>query len=288
MAAVRMEGVGARPELLAGSLGFTRLLIYIDGEATSPDTSVDASAVNEAGTTVATGTGITATGPGVYDLEIPAAQIPSPELITITWTITHDSETYTFTTRAEVVRELLFTIGEARALDGGRLDSGVISDDEIEAFRWTFSRGAERYIGGAPLVASYRSITRDGTGGTDLPLPIRELREVLSAEIDGTSIDLTELEVYSGKLYRPGGWTAGRRNIELTLEAGFHPVHPELRRAGLLALEHLGIPTPMGGRSVIATDETGTYRLAVAGVRFPTGLPEADAILERYRLPGVA
>ncbi len=253
-----------------------------DGVAINADVTPTVSAVAiEAGTV--TVSSVTTTTTGNYAAAI---NVLAPDRVTATWTATVTTEPVTFTSVHEVRGDRLFTIDAARQFDTGKITAAKMPNDVVAQARdliWELFEQACNVAFGT----RYTRFVRDGSGTTDLPLPVRKITAVRSITIDGTAINLANVDVQiydGGTVYLDAGFPLGRRNVVIGVEHGYPRVPQPIRRAALLTLKDTLLPSEIGRRAMVVSDETGTYRLAVAGApEHPTGIPEVDYILGAYR-----
>lgn len=195
----------------------------------------------------------------------------------------------------------LFTTAEARAFNGGQLQDPVsfptaditTAEARIQA---EFTR-----LCGVAFVATSTTEALDGvysdTIRVNLHNPLREMPQraisVTAAAIDGvalTATELADLACYpSGKVIRKtlGYWygaSPNRRNVSITYSHGYATVPPDITRAALIVACAQLVPTDISARATSYSDGMMTYQLTYAGSwPHPFGIPEVDAILERFR-----
>jgi hypothetical protein len=201
-----------------------------------------------------------------------------------------------------VVGDVLFTLAEARAYDGGALaNSATYPDADILAAR---DRIADAFaeICGVTFGARYAREVLDGDGSESVrvsshrALAVRSIRIRSGATWTAFSTEeLADVIVYPrGLLYREtlGTFPAGRRNVEVEYEHGVQPVPAEVRLAALRLLRDQLVKSPLDDRATSQAGEFGTFALATAGRNGSYfGLPLVDEVLNRYRaerLPVVA
>ncbi len=103
--------------------------------------------------------------------------------------------------------------------------------------------------------------------------------------VDSSVVSWTQSD---GRVYREGGWTAGRRNVVITGTRGYPYPPPRVGRAALLLAKRFLVDSPHSDRATSITTEDGTTQfLVTAGVRQAvTDVPEANAVIEEYGLRG--
>ncbi len=201
-----------------------------------------------------------------------------------------------------VVGGPLFWVSEARDFDQGQLADPVRFPDDVLIQLRTRIREAFTSVTGRRFVPELVTVTLDGTGTGTLLLPDVEITAIRSVETRvgatwtaWTADELADLVVIPpGAIgYTSGVWPDAPGSVRVTYEAGMARVPLEIRRAALrLAASYMGaLSSNLPDRALSLSDELGTFRLATPGVGGSWfGLPEVDAVLQRYRvgIPGVA
>jgi hypothetical protein len=300
-----LDRVGSA-DILRGSAGLLEVVLSLDGVPTDPDASPApmVTVLDGAGAVLVAPTPATLVGGGSgrLRLALSPAQTAQVHDLTAMWTFTVGGASQSATTRHRVVGDVLFTLGEARAYDGGALaNSATYSDAAILAAR---DRIADAFaeICGVAFGARYAREVLDGDGSESIRVGHQRVRSVLAVAVRGADgwtpfspEELTDLLVYpTGLLYRErrGNFPAGRRNIEVQYERGVQPVPAEIRLAALRLLRDQLVKSPLDDRATSQAGEFGTFALATAGRNGSYfGLPLVDEVLHRYgseRLPVVA
>lgn len=126
-----------------------------------------------------------------------------------------------------------------------------------------------------------------GDGTRTLILPHLEVTDVYEVLVDG--VPLTDAELAELTLERCGilrghprkVWPAGRR-IEVHYVHGYaRAPEPVSRAAVTLAGEGI-LPSSIPKRATVQTSGETSFRLTLAGVTGETGIPEVDAVINRY------
>lgn len=234
-------------------------------------------------------------GTGTYAVALTAAQTATLDVLTATWTDAGDSSTTT--TRHEIVGGYYATIADLRAL-ANLADTSKFTNDELIAARRWFEELVERYTGTA-FVPRYGRIWVSGSSSSSLLPNVGPLRSLRSARsyTDATTYtsfsvsDLADVQVDDWRLYRRslGVWDYGTSNLLLEIEYGYDRPPADVRDAALIAIRsHL--LNDQSGRPMlsVADGAGGTTRFAIPGDNRPTGIPEVDTILNRYRQPVLA
>lgn len=265
------------------------------GEAAAATGAVTVAVVSAAGTQiVAAGTGAAAgSGVGVYQLAVTATQTAALGQWTATWTDAGTGATQT--TYHEICGGYFFSVAEARAYDSALADTVKYPDALIQAKRQMVEDEAE-YICDVPFVPRYRRVLLDGTAEPELYLPDSKIRSIVSAtiftafgtgQVTLTTPQLANLVIDEDfRIERNDGgiWDEGKRNIVIEYTAGWDAPPAELKDAALLRLRSVlnRATTIVPNRATSFVAEGGvTYRLDTAAA-FKTGIPDVDAVYDRY------
>jgi len=187
------------------------------------------------------------------------------------------------------------TRAEVRAMDGMG-DSGAYPDALIDAGIAVGTELIDQYCG-TSFEAKAFNVTLDGTGRTDILLrdqfgPILYPRSITSATVDGVEAADTALwALYpEGQVVQVAGTftaTAGGRNVVIAGTAGVYDTPPEqIKHACRLLARAYCVDSSarVHDRALNINNEFGQIVLAQpGGPGRPTGLPEVNAILNRYR-----
>lgn len=299
-----LDRVGSA-DILRGTAGVLEVVLSVDGVPTDPDPSPgpQVTVVDAAGAVVITPALAIALSGGSGKLRF----IVTPDKTAkvgewlATWTFTQGGVQQTVTTYHRIVGDVLFTLGEARAFDGGALASTTGYPDA--AILDARDRIAEAFaeICGVAFGARYARDVLDADGSDALRLTRSRVSSVRSVRTRSagswtafTEPELADLVVSrTSLLWRDslGTFPAGRRSVEVEYEHGIQPVPAEIRLAALRLLRAQLVSSNLDDRATSQTDELGTFSLATAGRNGSYfGLPLVDEVLHRYseRLPVVA
>jgi hypothetical protein len=293
----------ASPRILAGQPGDIFVYPYVNGALlTGTPTSLTVAVTDEAGASVVAST--TATWDATnkrLTFTLSAAQNPRPRVLLATWGFTaHASDggaTYSLSTVHEAVGELLFTEAEARVYDNSALTStATYPTDTLLRMRDQVHDAFEDIIGVGIGARGVREVCDgDGTQRLDLRrqplLRVRAVSERQSGTQTWTAYDASALAdillLGDGSLWREtlGGFTWGRQNVAVEYEHGLSPIPLDLRRAALRLTRNLLVPSNLSDRALAETNQLGTFRMAVAGLRDGAwfGIPPVDSVLQFYR-----
>lgn len=134
--------------------------------------------------------------------------------------------------------------------------------------------------------------TLDGRGVDELVLASPYVSSLTTVVADGTSVDVSGLQVPGGVLrYGTVGtsWLKGRGNVVLTYEAGYSDEAPaDIKEAAMQATRFRLLATnpnaELAARQTSLTNDVGaTIQFSVAGTDHPTGYPEVDAVIVGWR-----
>lgn len=280
------------PELQKGVDQDVRITTLADGVKVGTDTaSLAVTFVNAAGTTVASGA-MTSIATGEFATKILGSAIATETVLTATIAGTISSAAVSVVQEHNVVGSNLFQLYSLRSESGtAKYTSSKFSDLRVIRARALVTEFFEKYCN-TTFVKKYRTYTVDGNGKTMLEVPINNIQTIARVSIDAvqaTAGEIASMVVYDdGKLYNPTGWGTGQNNVTVEVIAG--PIRPplDISRVGLEYVKWVLSPGNATDRTLILTDETGTYRLNQAGSDDrPTGFPTVDFALNVYREIGI-
>lgn len=273
--------VTGAPATIAGEL------VDQDGDPVTPGSTVTVGVVDLAGDTVlAPGTATTtpSTAPTVRTVALPAPT--AVDLYVATWT----AGTTTSTTVVEVAGRHYAGPAAIRASDPALGDPATYPDARLIQARRAVEDEFERVIGYA-LVPRIGVVETRVDGAPALVLPHLHARSIVTATLDGTTID-TDLDPEAGVVTFAGYAATGLLRIVYThgldrptgeaLEAFYTRTRDVLHR------DNRGLSDRM---TTFTSDIGGTYALAVAGRNGSlTGIPDVDVVLRGLtrRTPGIA
>jgi hypothetical protein len=139
------------------------------------------------------------------------------------------------------------------------------------------------------LVETY---TVDADGGTAVQLPCRDLLAVQSVTLRDTDqvvllADLVADRAGTVRITDGNFWPQGQQNVTVTVtRGGTMPI--DVARAVALLASSIIVDGPFDDRGYGVNDDAGFVRLLTAGVGGAGfSIPEVEALVRRYRLPGV-
>ena len=193
-----------------------------------------------------------------------------------------------------------FTIDEFRALphmgDATKYPTG-----RVEAVAARVVTAAESSAGVSFIPRTHvdvKSGSRANSDGGAITLMKRRpiaVTGVSQSGVDLTAPEVAELRVTRGVLrwFAGGGstpsasWESGTDNLEVTYTAGYATVPDDVKEAVMQATRSLllsgAAQSAMDARRTSITTEAGTINFTTPGEGRPTGYPEVDEVLERYR-----
>ena len=192
-----------------------------------------------------------------------------------------------------------FTEAELRALPQ-MSDTVTYTSARIDAAGAWAVTTFEQFCGVAFIPRSYTERfdgSRANRTNFGLVLTKRRATAVTALKQDGvlfTAGELLELYVDGGVVkrlpagtYVPRAWNEGIGNIEGTYTHGFAQVPGDVKEAALQVTRSRLLGTNSNAdfddRRTSMTTEMGTVNFVIAGEDRPTGYPEVDAVLQRYR-----
>jgi hypothetical protein len=244
---------------------------------------------------IAPGTATTAgANPGVYTVSVSAAQAAKLDQWTATWTDAGNGSTQT--SDHEVVGGFFFSLADVRASDSVLADATKYPDGVILAARQSVEEECE-FICDVPFVPRYRRVLCDGTAEPEIFVLDSKIRAIRSATIftansTGQALVLTTAQLAAlvidddFKIQRNDGgiWTEGRRNVVIEYECGWDAPPGELAAASLIRLRSVlnrQFSSVPDRATSFVTEGGTTFRLDTPHA-FATGIPEVDAVYNRY------
>lgn len=269
---------------------YTATASFYSGGALADPGTVTYAVVNDAGTSVASGTA-SGTGAAARTFSLTSTHTADLDVLTITWT---SATLGTLVTQVEVVGGFVCSIGQidAALTRGGTATAYAVADKEraraaaVDAFEtacgvaFTPRYAREKFFG----------------DGYELLLPTPHVRSLRSVSIDGTALTADELaaidvDTRAGRLIRQVGWFSWQRTrgITVTWEHGHTSAPADVSRAVAMLAAAALADGPYDDRGYGISDEGGSIRLLTAGVMGAYfSIPDVEAALRRYRVPRFA
>lgn len=266
---------------------------YVNESATDPDgQAATVTITKDDGSVLVNAAAATRTDVGVFTYAL--APQTNLDRLTVEWSATFSGVAQTISELVEIVGDFYVSLSEIRALDS-LSDTTKFPTARLVEARASFEDYVERYTG-RTFVKRYGRETISNTGARLLPTRTPISKVLWAKDVDGTTIDVSSVDVLDGSiLYRSGGWGTTRQ-ITVGYEYGAEMVPSDIREAALIAIRHrlLSARSPYPDRATTITSEAGTFALSTAAVdvidvgfrtQRPTGIPEVDAILNTYKRP---
>ncbi len=257
--------------------------IDVDGEATDPSPDTATVTVTRAdGTEIIADATADDDGEGGFSHTVSVADNDLVDVLTATWT----TALGILQTTTEVVGGFLFTTAQARRLKPLDDEDKYTLQDLVDAR--TLAETALEDACHVAFVPRHFILRLDGRGRTDLLLPIVRPLTITAATVDGTAVDVDDLELYDdGRVYRESSWGAGRRNIIIAGTHGYPIPPPRVAKAAMRLAKWALVDSPIPDRTSRLTTEDGTTEFVLAGVKAAVfDLPECNAIVEQYGYRG--
>ena len=258
-----------------------------DGESAVDPGTVTVTITRSDGSAVVTGAATSGSGAAARTYSL-AAQTRLDHL-TVVWSGSLGGRRVT--TAVEVVGAFYAELGEIRALDALSNTSNYPTA-KLERAR-NQAEDAFEDVTGVAWVRRHARELLDGTGVPRLTLGHQEPRSLIAVSIDGAAAaDLTAFRLYPFSVVeRTAGATwpkeaaGGGQNVVVEYTHGFDEPPADLREAFLVYVRDrllMGNSRIPDRASLMSTD-FGTFSLVTAGGQRYTGLPDVDAVLQRYR-----
>lgn len=259
---------------------FTAEMRFYQGDTlTDLDSNPTLSVVDSVGDSVTTGS-VTNPSTGTYRATLDGQS--DLTVLTATWSGTYSSDSVTIVTEYEVVGNFLFPLADLSAESG--LSS--TSDERLQEARLSITDEFGEWCG-VDFIPRPQKETLSGKGSPWLQLSHPKATKLIRVEIDGTSESVSNFHLYEhGRLERDNYsiFPHDQRNVVVYYEAGFDRPPADVARAGVKAAAYQinGDSTTISPRAMGFSNDFGNIRFA--GYK-PTGLPDVDAVLRKYRIP---
>lgn len=278
-------------QVLKGTSATIRGLFYSGGVLTDTDSTPTATLTKPDGTAGPASGTISHPATGTYSFVLAATSTTECTRYTVTWSGSIGTQPQTLTLMVEVVGNLLYTLAEAKAWDGGAIPAAGVSDDAILQMRVLLTNDLERRCNVSFLPRFTRETHSAGRG--DIRLYRRRAGSLLSVTVNGTASQLDGYWLDPSGILRPRNATSflpgtpirfGLGNVTVEYVHGWDQVPPPVSQAALRITRALLVPSNIGDRATSITSDAGTILLATAGRgQFqPYGLPLADSVLAAY------
>jgi hypothetical protein len=274
--------------ILRGQDSTITMSVYSDGDL-SDEGDPTLQLLDLDGTVVAS-PAITDNGDGTYVATVPAQANVAllKKVLTFSASLVFDQGP------VEIIGGLLFDEAAARAFAAGRIaDTAKYDDDDIAWERARITDWLESRTG-LSWVPRYRRAVLKGTGTDRISLrrtirsygpssgegAVREINELLAVTIDGTAVDVADLELDGAAIWHTTGtWTKPTYgpNVVVDYEYGNSHLRDGVDRIALLELVDR-LPTTRVSRAATQTsDEFGTSTWDPQNNGRPSRIPEVNA-----------
>lgn len=227
-------------------------------------------------------------GDGSYSFQLTPTHTSRVDRLEVRWTATVGGATQAVRSQVEVVGGYYFPLAELRA-ERNLSDTVKFTTAELARARAWAETVIERWVG-VSFVRRYHRHHFAGDASSRLFLPHLFVTDVLAAELDGATLDVSAWTVEPfGRLHAdttfarptfaspaPNGWVAYAHGLDAV------PVDVA-EAAKDMARHHL--LEDQSGRPVLSVGNElgGTTRFGFAGDDRPTGYPDIDVVLNHYR-----
>ena len=278
--------------VVAGS-DFDLLLYVYDGaeDLAAADATPTVAITKPDGTAVTPGA-VSTPSTGLYKTKVGAlAQVTR---LRVEWTYVLNSYTTKLVEYVDVDGAYLFHLSDLRALpelsDATRYPLIALNKarDEVTTYINDFCQTA--------FVPTYGRDVRDGQSRNKMAVDLWPATSIISVTVDGVAEDTTGWTIARDGLIRAEStWTDFNvvgQNVVIEYVYGHTPTPADLKHAALKMSSYwlMSNESSIPDRARMMTTSWGTFQLSTASMDFPTGIPEVDSVLGRYRLmiPGFA
>lgn len=271
--------VGNTTRLVLGTVG-------IDEETLADATAgVSVSVTRADGTALTTITAASPTSPGsgLYNIDFDAdVHLTRTDVLdcVATYEVSGAARREAFQVR--VVGGRFFDLRSLRAMQG-LTSTSQFSTEDLAAARDVAEEFVEDFTGQAWVPRADVLTVSDTL--TSLFLPYLPVRSLVRLEVDGTAAVAADATVHpSGRLELPEGVSASD-DVVVEYEHGESTPPADLAQAAKRLARHILFSgdSSIPDRARMMVTDWGTFALDIASEEKPTGLPEVDSVLRRYR-----
>lgn len=207
--------------------------------------------------------------------------------IELSFSTTIDSQTVVGSEFVKVVGGRFFTLAQLRS-QRGLANTTTYTNAHLAAARDIVEDLIEHFTDNA-WVPQHKREVFDGDGCSELFLSRIGARRIISASISGTSQTTTAWTISaSGRILSNGVPFAthiAKQNVVIAYEWGAKRPPRDLANASLRLAKHILLSTESSipDRARMMQTEWGMFQLDAASEQKPTGIPEIDSVLMRYR-----
>ncbi len=269
-------------QILKGTPATMELKVYSSGDLTNLDASPTLAITDANGDAVSSGA-VSTPETGIYRSVLDGQS--ELKALKAVWSGTLGGDAVSFTQHYEIVGNLLFTEAEARGArftgqqaplsDESAYPDSVIARKRAEitnqfedktSHSWIRRYGRVEVTGtGSKTLSLFRGFHRD-VDGNDVGGKgrIYNIARIISAEIDGTAVDLANVKLHDRRLILTDGvwtWSSDPFNIVIEYEYGDDPVDLEARENGLRTIVANLIPSdvPDYSQTISQTNQSVSY-----------------------------
>lgn len=290
MAVVEIEPT--TEQIQRGLAATLAVAFYADGVVADPGvTTVTITRLD--GTAIVTGAATSGAGAAARTYALVGQ--PDLDILTVSWT----SATYGAAQQTvEIVGELLFTLRQARAFDGGALaNATTYTTGAIGQARQAIAEEFEQ-VCGVSFVPRLTRETIDGAGQDWVFISHLDALDIRAVEMLDrgtgawtayTPAELADVQILNnGSIRRRDGttFTVGRQNVRVTYEHGYAQPPAGIVEAALLYLRFRMVSSNLGSRTISASNEYGSEQYWTPGYSGRGSaineLPFVDKVLRQY------
>lgn len=274
--------------LLVGTTNLIDAYFAVGETLTDLDAVPSVVVTDSMGDPVTSGLGTDAAGTGHYSFQLPAqAEV---NRLKVVWTGAISGNPQSATQYYEIVGAFLFSLADLRKMEGIVGESVIHTTEELVDCREQVTDLFNDYTD-TSFGEAYWSEIQDGLNLDYLTTQKMPLRRVLSLKVNGVAVS-SPVASAAGIVTTSSYMMRGTQNLILEYVYGHQFVPGDVKRAALRLARHylLSSDSSLPDRARMMTTEWGSFQLTIASDEYPTGLPEVDAVLRRYRqtLPGFA
>ena len=207
--------------------------------------------------------------------------------LTAVWTLVNADGTQTVSERIEVCSSRTVSLDELRRykpLDDVRRYPSSLLDRARTSLENELDEAA-----GVSFTGKEFTVRVDGSGTTDLFLPVGRPRSISSVTVEGAALSATDLAALiiderGGVVINPVPWRLGRANIVITGICGYQSAPGQVPFAVSKGVRYMLVDSPITDRAISTTNEDGTTSsLVVAGLRGAMfSIPELNSVISQY------
>lgn len=262
-------------------------LLNADGEQGTPAAAPDVTVVDSSGEAI-TGSPFASTLDGDDDVTFTLPAEVTGTLDTYELSATADDAGGIGLVGAQTIQTVggfLVTLADLRTRVAKFSDQSAYAVPALRQLRTAVEQRIERSARRKFTRQARRLVTRVDVDGR-VPLPDIDVATLRSLTIDGTAVDVADVEVSDGdwgwlQLASGARWTCGDEAVAIYEYGLAVPPQPIVDAALMLASES-EVDTTMPVRATAMSSEHGTFRITVAGRDGHTGIPDVDQAIHDW------